>query len=146
MTLEYVFEREFEMGTIRCPDDVKPLLEKYAQSPQEMFLAITLNGAREPIKCHVTSLGTVNCSPVVPRDIFREAVADNACAIIVAHNHPSGSTTPSDQDIESTRQLIKAGELMGIQVIDHIIFTPQGNIYDFLEHGMMTTKKRKIIG
>lgn len=137
MTFEFVFEKEVDIGTVSCSKDIKPLLMNYAQSPQELFLAITLDASYSPIKCHMISLGTANKSIVHPRDVFREAIADNAVAVIVAHNHPSGDTEPSKQDIETTELLKKAGQLICIQVLDHIIFTPNGDTYGFADHGLM---------
>lgn len=137
MTFEFVFEKEVDIGAIHCSKDIKPLLMNYAQSPQEIFLAITLDSAYNPIKCHMVSLGTANKSMVHPRDVFREAITDNAVAVIVAHNHPSGNTEPSKQDIETTETLEKAGQLIGIQVLDHIIFAPNGDTYGFADHGLM---------
>lgn len=137
MTFEFVFEKKMDMGTINCPNDIKPLLMNYAQSPQELFLVVTLDSAHNPIKCHMVSLGTVNKTIVHPRDVFREAIVDNANAVIVAHNHPSGNAEPSREDIETTEMLEKAGKLIGIQVLDHIIFTPNGDTYGFADHGLM---------
>ena len=141
MTFEYVFEKEIDIGKVRCSEDIKPILMKYAQSPQELFLAITMDANYSPIKCHMISLGTANHSMVHPRDVFREAISDNAVAVIIAHNHPSGNTEPSKQDIETTETLEKAGELIGIQVLDHIIFAPNGDTFGFADHGMIGDEK-----
>jgi DNA repair protein RadC len=75
----------------------------------------------------------VNKTQVHPREVFAEPITDRASSIIVAHNHPAGSLLPSKEDIEITKQLKSAGETLGIQLLDHIIFNHKG-YYSFLEH------------
>ncbi len=71
----------------------------------------------------LVSLGTLNSSLVHPREVFTRAVAERSAQIIIAHNHPSGESNPSEDDIDLTKRLVKAGELLGIELIDHIIVT-----------------------
>jgi DNA repair protein RadC len=90
---------------------------------KEHFLAILLN-ARSYIQIvDVISIGTVNASLVHPRETFIRAIKASAAQIIIAHNHPSGRCEPSDADMQITKRLVSAGELLGIEVIDHIIFS-----------------------
>ena len=71
-----------------------------------------------------------------PREVFSDALVDRACAIIVAHNHPSGDLTPSQSDVEVTKQLKSSGDLIGIKLLDHIIFSQRG-YYSFQEQGKL---------
>lgn len=89
----------------------------------EHFFTITLNGAHQVIDVHVTTKGLVNRTLVHPREVFRPAIADNATAIIIAHNHPSGNLDPSMEDKDVTRRIKQAGDILGIKVLDHLIFS-----------------------
>ncbi len=84
-------------------------------------MVITMNTKNRVIQKHLVSIGTVNSALVHPRECYRTAILDGAAALILAHNHPSGDPTPSSEDIKITRQLIRAGEVMGIKVLDHVI-------------------------
>jgi len=99
----------------------KVLKEFWKDSPTEQIVVISLNSAGQPVNIRVVSSGTVNEAVVTPREIFRGALRDNALNIIMAHNHPGGSSIPSLDDLKVTRRLIKAGRLLGIEVRDHII-------------------------
>jgi DNA repair protein RadC len=88
---------------------------------QEAFQILTLDGKRKLIARHLVTLGLVDSSLVHPREVFRRCITDNAHAVILVHNHPSGDPTPSAEDIRITRQLVGAGKIVGIQVLDHII-------------------------
>jgi DNA repair protein RadC len=118
---------------ISFPTDVLPLIMNYADRKQEHFLCVSINGANEVITTRVISVGLATRSQVHPREVFADAITDRASAIIVAHNHPSGPLTPSREDIEVTNRLKTAGELLGIKLLDHIIFNAKGH-YSFLEH------------
>jgi DNA repair protein RadC len=87
----------------------------------EKFGIITLNTKNAVAGIHVISMGDLNTSIVHPREIFKAAILNNACSIILFHNHPSGDTAPSGADVSTTKKLVNAGELMGIKVLDHII-------------------------
>ncbi|POR01656.1 hypothetical protein AU468_07800 [Alkalispirochaeta sphaeroplastigenens] len=117
---------------IRHPSDAVPLLQHYADRRQEHFLAISLNGAHEVNAVRIVSVGLVNRTLVHPREVFADALQDRAAAIIVAHNHPSGNTEPSAEDRAVTRTLIEAGDILGIRLLDHIVFSAQG-YYSFRE-------------
>jgi DNA repair protein RadC len=82
----------------------------------------------------VVSIGLIDRSPVHPREVFADALTDRASGIIVAHNHPAGSLEPSPFDIDATKQIKQAGEIVGIELLDHIIFNRKG-YYSFLEEG-----------
>lgn len=117
---------------ISFPADVLPLIQHYADRKQEHFLCISLNGSNEVIAVRVISVGLVNKTPVHPREVFAEAITDRASAVIVAHNHPSGDVEPGKGDIEITKQLKSAGEILGIKLLDHIIFNRTA-YYSFLQ-------------
>lgn len=119
---------------ISFPADVLPLIQHYADRKQEHFICVSINGANEVIKCRVVSVGLVNKTQVHPREVFADPITDRASAIIVAHNHPAGTLTPSTEDKEITVQLKLSGETLGIRLLDHIIFNQKG-YYSFLEHG-----------
>lgn len=121
---------------IRQPGDVLPLIQHYADRTQEHFLAISLNGAHEVIALHVVSVGLVNRTLVHPREVFSDAIRDRAVGIVCAHNHPSGRVDPSEEDYMVTRSLREAGDVLGIRLLDHIIFAREGH-YSFLEAGKL---------
>ncbi len=119
---------------INTPADILPHMKHYADRRQEHFLSASINGANEVINIRVVSIGLVNKTQVHPREVFADPLIDRASAIIVAHNHPSGGLTPSDEDLEVTKRLKDAGETLGIRLLDHIIFNHKG-YYSFLEKG-----------
>ena len=135
--LEFVRRRIRPEGLkISFPADVLPLIANYADRKQEHFICISINGANEVITSRVVSVGLVNKTQVHPREVFADPITDRAAAIIVAHNHPSGSLLPSKEDIEVTKQLKTAGETLGIRLIDHVIFNHK-EYYSFLEKGAL---------
>lgn len=107
--------------TLVNPDDAMPLLCGLKFETQEHFVVITLDASNHVIATHEVTVGLVNQTPVAPREVFRVALLDNAVSIILAHNHPSGSTEPSAQDWGVTRELCGAGKIMKIPVLDHIV-------------------------
>lgn len=119
---------------IRQPADVVPLLQHYADRRQEHFITVTLNGAHEVSAIRVVSVGLVNRTLVHPREVYADAVTDRAAAIICAHNHPSGNVTPSADDRAVTRSLVEAGDVLGIRLLDHVVFSARG-FYSFLDQG-----------
>ena len=125
-----------EGAKIETPADLLPHVHHYVDRKQEHFLCASINGANEVLNVRVVSIGLVDRTPVHPREVFAEALADRASAIIVAHNHPVGSLEPSPADIEVTKQLKAAGVVMGISLLDHIIFNRTG-YFSFLEAGRL---------
>lgn len=102
---------------------------------REAFLIICLNTQNDIVGYHITNIGTLNECPIRARDVFKAAILANSNSVILAHNHPSGSLTPSRDDVAITSTLVAAGHLLGIDVRDHIIVTPEGPYYSFTEHG-----------
>lgn len=117
---------------IISPNDILPLIQIYSLQKQEHFICISLNGAHEVLKVKVISIGTLNRTLIHPREIFADPITDRAAAIILAHNHPSGSIDPSIHDIEATKQILEASTLLGIPLLDHIIIT-KSSYYSFRE-------------
>ncbi|MBC2709445.1 MAG: DNA repair protein RadC [Desulfosarcina sp.] len=135
--MEYARRRIKPEGLkISTPADVLPLIRHFADRKQEHFLSITINGANEVLNVRVVSIGLVDRSPVHPREVFADALGDRASGIIVAHNHPSGSLEPSDSDLDATSQLRQAGKILGIELLDHIVFN-RSAYYSFLESGQI---------
>lgn len=112
-----------ESVVVHKADDVLPLISYIADKKQEYFLCVSLNGANEVIGNRVITVGLLNTSQVHPREVFVDAISDRAASVILAHNHPSGALEPSPDDIATTRQLVDAGKILGIPVLDHIIIT-----------------------
>jgi DNA repair protein RadC len=107
-------------------EDAYNLIKRYQNLPKEQLILITLNGTHKPISVSIVSIGIVNRTIVHPREIFIRAIQDKASAIIICHNHPSGSLNASQEDNEITDRICDAGELLGIRVLDHIIFSENG--------------------
>lgn len=103
----------------------------------ESFQIIALDSQHGPIGRHEVSRGILNASLVHPREVFRVAIALNAAALILVHNHPSGDPTPSPDDRAVTQQLVAAGRLLDIPVIDHIIVGHRGRYTSFGDAGLM---------
>lgn len=132
--LEFARRRIRPAGVkVSKPRDVMPLVQHLADRKQEHFVCISLNGAHEVIATRVLTIGLVNCTQTHPREVFSEPLVDRACAVIVAHNHPSGDLSPSKEDERVTKALKEAGELLGIKVLDHVIFSTKG-FYSFEEN------------
>ncbi|TFG84988.1 MAG: DNA repair protein RadC [Spirochaetales bacterium] len=124
---------------ISCPEDAWHLVRHFDDRRQERFLCCSLNGANDVMDVRVITIGLVNRTIVHPREIFAEAVAARACAIIVAHNHPSGRLEASPEDMDITTRLAEAGELLGIPLLDHIIFSQEGYT-SMVEAGQMEVR------
>lgn len=104
-------------------------------SDRERFVVYLLDTKHRPQAFETVSVGVLDGSLIHPREVFKAAIAAGAAGIIVAHNHPSGDPTPSGQDAEVTKRLRKAGELLGVPVVDHVIVAPTGDSYSFRERG-----------
>jgi DNA repair protein RadC len=127
-------------SVVRQPKDVVPFIRNYSVLSKEHFICVTLNGGHEIIQIRVASVGTINRTLVHPREIFSEALMENAAAMIVSHNHPSGTCEPSDEDIETTQTLIAASRIVGISLLDHIILD-RDSYFSFLEHNLLFTER-----
>ena len=121
-----LWRRQFEVSErpiIDSPEKALTQLADIRDKKQEYFVCLTLDGANRLIAKRIITIGTLTASLVHPREVFAEAITDRAASIIVAHNHPSGSIEPSQADREVTKRLKDAGELLGIEMIDHVVVT-----------------------
>lgn len=108
--------------TIKTPEDVAALVRgRLKEKKKEYFLAVLLDTRNQLIKTAEISIGSLDSSIVHPREVFKEAISASAAAVIFAHNHPSGDTEASEEDILLTKRLAEAGEIVGIDVLDHVI-------------------------
>jgi len=120
---------------IRGPADVhQHFFQRLRQLQREHFVALLLDGRHRVVRECGVSQGTLTASLVHPREVFRTAVREAAAAIVLAHNHPSGDPSPSEEDREVTRRLARAGEILGIRVLDHVVIAEHG-FYSFREAG-----------
>ena len=104
--------------------------------PNEVFAILCLNTKKKIAGAHIISQGSLSSAIVHPREVFKAAILNNAASIVLAHNHPSGDPEPSREDIETTHRLVTAGNILGINVLDHII-VGDGKYISLKEHGMM---------
>ena len=112
----------YQTRTISSPKDAYEMIKEQLEGlDREQFIIACLNTKNEPTNISVVSVGTLNKAIVHPREVFKTAILSNAASIMAFHNHPSGETTPSQQDIQLTQRLVEAGELLGIKLLDHLI-------------------------
>lgn len=112
----------YQTRTISSPNDAYEMIEEQFEGLDwEQFIIACLNMKNEPTNISVVSVGSLNKAIVHPREVFKTAILSNASSIMAFHNHPSGDTTPSQQDIQLTHRLVEAGELLGIKLVDHLI-------------------------
>lgn len=121
---------------IQTADDVAGQVPELRTATQEHLIVLSLDGANRLIKKRVVSIGTLNASLVHPREVFAEPIADRAASIVVIHNHPSGTLAPSDADNAITKRLKESGQLLGINLLDHLIVTKTSH-YSLSEAGKL---------
>jgi DNA repair protein RadC len=120
---------------VKRPEDLTPLLvDEFRGCDREHFLGLYLDTRHRLVAVETVSIGSLNASLVHPREVFKPAVAYGVAAVIVAHNHPSGCAHPSADDIELTERLVGCGQLLGIELLDHIV-VGHGEIVSLREHG-----------
>jgi len=130
----YRIEKPVQLQIKETGDIYRYYHEELDEEMQEKFFVLFLNSKNYVLGRKVLFIGTANQSLVHPRDIFREAILQNAVKIICVHNHPSGNPAPSQADTFFTEQLCASGKLIGIPLLDHIILG-KDHYYSFLEHG-----------
>lgn len=126
---------EYEGGRLNSVEKVGELVSNYLDGEdRENFIVICLDTKLKPTAIHTVSIGSLNASIVHPREVMKVAILSNSHCIIVAHNHPSGNTEPSEEDDIVTERLVKAGEILGIKVLDHIIIGDD-SLYSYQREG-----------
>lgn len=131
---------DFEDKKISSPSKARDILEEVfelSELAEEVFIIMCLDTKNKVTGLFKVSQGSLNSSIVHPREVFKRALMQNANSIILAHNHPSGDTTPSSEDILITKRLDEAGNLLGVVVLDHIIVGANGNYKSFKEDGLL---------
>ncbi len=118
---------EYGKHEIRNSEGVCNLVKRIIDSPKEIALAVFLNAGNKVLGVEEVSVGIATSSILHPRECFRSAISLNASSVIFVHNHPSGNTEPSKEDITITKRLVKCGVILGIKVLDHIIVGSGGN-------------------
>jgi DNA repair protein RadC len=113
-------------AVIRDAEDALPYLMGIRKEKQEHFMCLSLNGANEILASRVVTVGLLDSNQVHPREVYADPITDRAASILCAHNHPSGTLEVSPEDLAITRRLVKAGEVLGIRVLDHLIVTRDG--------------------
>lgn len=127
-----------ERPVVATPDDVCRLCAAQMRGlDREHFWALALNTKNQLLKTIEVSVGSLNASIVHPRELFKEAVRVSAASLVVVHNHPSGDPTPSGADLQLTRRLTKAGDVMGIDVLDHVVIGDGGRHASMRDLGLM---------
>lgn len=118
------------------PSQVWEVLKDIRESKKEHFVIFYLDTKNQEITQEIISIGTLNASLVHPREVFEPAVRNLASQIIVAHNHPSGDNTPSQEDLNITQKLVESGKILGIEVIDHVIVS-KNNFFSFRDNKLL---------
>ncbi len=116
--------------------DVMPFIRYISEKKQEYFLALSLNSGNRVLSNRVVSIGLVDKALVHPREVFSDAIKLRASRVIVAHNHPAELLEPSEEDLKITENLVRAGSILGIELLDHIIITTAG-YYSFRENSLI---------
>lgn len=112
----------YKERVIRSPEDGYRLMKHFLEElDREAFIVISLDTKNQPVSINICHVGSLNASIVHPREVMKSAILSNAASIMVGHNHPSGNSSPSREDIEVTKRLAEAGKIVGIELLDHII-------------------------
>jgi DNA repair protein RadC len=106
---------------VRTPADTAAICSDLQNLAQESFQVLLLNSKNYLLNRQMVTLGLADASLVHPREVFRQAIVENSAALLLIHNHPSGDSTPSAEDIRITKQLIEAGRIIDIKILDHVI-------------------------
>lgn len=124
------------------PEAAIEIMDEFFESQdRELFCIVNLQNDFRPISMNVVSMGTLDESVVHPREVFKSAILSNAAYIMLFHNHPSGCLKLSDADIQTTDRLVQCGQLLGIQVVDHIIVGEDHQVFSFQKEGILKTSE-----
>jgi len=131
--VQLIREVGMERPQLDGPGDAAQILCRYLENEdREHFVTLMMDVKNRIIGIHTVSIGTLNCAVITAREVFKAAILANAASIILAHNHPSGDVTPSPEDIQVTEKLKKAGKLLDIDVLDHVI-VGEGGVFASLK-------------
>lgn len=123
---------------ISQPEDADSLVRGFLEdADREKMILVCLDRKGQPTVIQIISIGTLHSSLVHPREVFKTAILANSASIILAHNHPSSDPTPSCEDIEVTKRIKEAGEIIGIELLDHLIIGTDGNFISLKKIGQM---------
>jgi DNA repair protein RadC len=122
--------------TLSRPQDVYEFLSNVRSSDRESLYSFMLDASNHVVGCEEVSRGSLNTTRTHPREIYKSAILSNALGIILGHNHPSGCLEPSTEDVEFTRAIGRAGEIMGVELYDHVIVT-DGGYTSLRERGLL---------
>jgi DNA repair protein RadC len=117
-------------------DEILAQLNFIRNKKQEYFVCLSLDSAQRLIARRTVFIGTLTSMLVHPREVFADPLKDRAESVIIAHNHPSGESAPSREDIRTTQQLVSAGQILGIPLLDHIVVASERH-YSFVAHGLI---------
>jgi len=131
---------DYSAVKIEQPKDIYEFMNDLKHSDRERFYSVFLNARNEVINCEEVSTGSANSTLVHPREVFKSALLSSCTAIVLVHNHPSGNSSPSSDDITMTRRLYECGELLGIDVLDSVIIG-EDSYYSFRETGLLDMYK-----
>ncbi len=121
---------------IYSPKDIWNELTNIKNNKKEYFFVFCLDSRNKIIKKELVSVGTLNSSLVHPREVFEPAIRNLSAQLVIAHNHPSGDVNPSSEDLEITTKLAKAGDLLGISIVDHVVIA-NDKYFSFKEHNLL---------
>jgi DNA repair protein RadC len=137
--LKVVRERRVGYGTSPRVRDAREVYDAFrahfAPLDREQFVVVVLDGKNQVLGFNVVSTGSLTAALVHPREVFKPAILENAAALILVHNHPSGDPAPSAEDEAITTRLRQAGELLGIRVLDHVVIGDEGRYVSMAETG-----------
>ena len=120
------------------PKKVVELVKRLLQgADREYLIVISVDMKSKPVGMEIVSIGTLNEALVNPREVFKHAILCNAGGIIMVHNHPSGNPEPSNHDLSITKRIKQAGKLLGIELLDHIVFGEEGNFFSMAEENKL---------
>lgn len=134
MQIDFMMVKESSGKTVKSASDAAGLMRKEGKIDRECFWVLHFNTKNKLTERELVSMGTLNASFAEPREVFRKAVKNGAASILTVHNHPSGSTNPSREDKKVWENLNRAGKLLNIPVLDHLIITPSGSFFSWKEN------------
>lgn len=135
----------YSRKVIRAPSDIIEVMSEELQKyDRELFCILNLRSKGQVINMNVVSMGSLNAAIAHPREVFKSAILSNAASILLIHNHPSGNCEPSEEDIAVTKRMIECGDLLGIEVLDHIVIGEQEH-YSLRENTFLFPREKQSV-